>query len=102
MKFKSALLVKIRLTILYDALLNNFIQADIREYDEFITLLKNWRNEIINSFIRINGRRINNGVAESINQNIAALIYNTKGIRNNQRRRKRIMYAINKDGFNLY
>lgn len=73
MKFKSALLVKIRLTILYDALLNNFIQADIREYDEFITLLKNWRNEIINSFIRINGRRINNGVAESINQNIAAL-----------------------------
>ena len=86
----------------YDALLNDFIQADIREYDEFITLLKNWRNEIINSFIRINGRRINNGVAESINQNIAALIYNTKGIRNNQRRRKRIMYAINKDGFNLY
>ena len=86
----------------YDVLLNDFISANIYEYAEFITLLKNRKEEIINSFTTIKGRRINNGIAESINQNIAAIIYNTKGIRDNIRRRKRIMYSINKDGFNLY
>ena len=86
----------------YDTLLNDFISADIYEYKEFIILLKNWRQEIINSFTTIKGKRINNGIAESINQNVATIIYNTKGIRNNTRRRKRIMYSINKDGFNLY
>ena len=86
----------------YDVLLNDFISANIYEYAEFVTLLKNRKEEIINSFTTIKGRRINNGIAESINQNIAAIIYNTKGIRDNIRRRKRIMYSINKDGFNLY
>ena len=86
----------------YDCILDEFIKADIPEYEEFITILKNWRREIINSFSIYKGRRINNGIAESINQNIAAIIYNTKGIRNTSRRRKRIMYSINKDGFNLY
>jgi len=86
----------------FDTLVDDFISARIPEYVEFITLLRNWKYEIINSFQRIEGQRINNGIAESINQDIAALLYNTKGIRNNIRRRKRIMYSINKDGFNLY
>jgi len=86
---------------LYDDILDDFIKADIPEFQEFIVLLKNWRTEIINSFTIIKGQRINNGIAESLNQDIAALIYNTKGIRKSERRRKRIMYAINKDGFNL-
>jgi len=86
----------------YDCLLDDFIKANINEYEEFITLLRNWKSEIINSFNKWNGKRINNGIAESINQNIATIIYNTKGIRNTSRRRKRIMYSINKDGFNLY
>lgn len=86
----------------FDVLLDEFIKANIKEYDEFIILLRNWKDEIINSFNTWDGKRINNGVAESINQNIAAILYNTKGIHNNTRRRKRIMYSINKDGFNLY
>jgi len=86
----------------FDALLDDFIKANIKEYEEFITLLRNWKEEIINSFNTWEGKRINNGVAESINQNIGTIIYNTKGIRNTSRRRKRIMYSINKDGFNLY
>jgi len=86
----------------FDTLLDDFIKANIKEYEEFITLLRNWKEEIINSFNTWEGKRINNGVAESINQNIATILYNTKGIHNNTRRRKRIMYSINKDGFNLY
>lgn len=84
-----------------DSLINDFIKADIREFDEFITLQNNWRDEIVNSFIFYKGRRLSSGIAESINQNIAALLYNTKGIRDSVRRRKRIMYAINKEGFTI-
>ena len=84
-----------------DPLINDFIKADIKEFEEFITLQKNWREEIINSFHTYKGRRLSSGIAESINQNIAALLYNTKGIRDSVRRRKRIMYAINKQGFTI-
>jgi len=38
-----------------------FADSNIREYDEFYTLLTNWKAEIVNSFIEINDIRINNG-----------------------------------------
>lgn len=78
-----------------------FIEANIREYEEFISILINWKEEIINSFSFYKGVRINSSVAESMNSLIATLLYNTKGIRNSERRRKRIMYCINKDPFCL-
>ena len=78
-----------------------FCKTDIPEYRAFIKTLINWRCEIVNSFIRYNGRRINNGVAESLSSRISVLLFNTRGIRNSERRRKRIMYAINQTGFSL-
>lgn len=72
----------------YEEILNNFISSNIKEYKNFITLLKNWKEEILNSFIRYKGRRINNGVAEGINASISTLLFNTRGIRNNRRRKK--------------
>ena len=85
----------------FDEILGEFIAADIKEFKDFITALKNWKEEILNSFIRYKGRRINNGVAEGINATISLLLFNTRGIRNNRRRRKRILYAVNKTGFRL-
>lgn len=85
----------------YEEILNEFIFSDIKEFKDFITALKNWKTEILNSFIRYKGRRINNGVAEGINATISLLLFNTRGIRNNRRRRKRILYAVNKSGFKL-
>lgn len=85
----------------FDHIIDLFIEADIDEYKDIVSMLKNWKEEITNSFIMINNRRINNGIAESINANIAKIIYNTKGIKDNRRRRKRIMYSINKKGFVL-
>ena len=64
-------------------------------------MILNWRTEIINSFMIYKGRRVNNGVAESINSKVSRLLFNTRGMRNNQRRRKRIMYAVNQSGFSL-
>lgn len=84
-----------------ESIIYKFSLANIPEYNDFLTTLINWKQEIINSFIIYKNRRINNGVAESMNSIIATVIYNSKGIRNHDRRRKRIMYVINKSGFNL-
>ena len=85
----------------YDDILNAFIAANIPEYQEFTTSLTNWKTEIINSFIIYKGRRINNGIAESVNSRIKEVLFNSKGIKDDERRRKRIMYAINKTGFSI-
>lgn len=82
-------------------IMQRFYTADIPEYRDFCTALTNWRQEIINSFIRYKALRVNNGVAESINARISLLLFNTRGIRDSERRRKRIMYAINRDGFSI-
>lgn len=84
-----------------DALIESFTLANIPEYAEFTGLLTNWRQEIINSFTLYKGRRINNSIAESMNAKISTLLFNTKGIRNHERRKKRIMYMINKTGFSV-
>lgn len=84
-----------------DKLIEEFIKADIYEYQEFTTLLTNWKSEIVNSFIIYKGKRINNSITESINSQISVILFNTKGIRNDERRKKRIMYAINKAGFSI-
>ena len=82
-------------------IIQRFFKADIPEYREFCTALTNWRQEIINSFIRYEGLRVNNGVAESLNSRISVLLFNTRGIRDSERRRKRIMYAVNRSGFSI-
>lgn len=78
-----------------------FVNMDVPEYRAFTSTIINWRKEIVNSFQLYKGRRLNNGVAESLNNTVATLIYNTHGMRNNKRRRKRILYAINKTGFSI-
>ena len=83
----------------YQNVVDAFVAANIEEFVEFTNILFTWREEIINSFIHYKGRRINNSVAEGINSQVSKIIYNSKGIRNHKRRSKRIMFAINKDGF---
>ena len=82
-------------------ILQQFYKADISEYRPFCRTVLEWKPYIVNSFIRYKGRRLNNGVAESINARVKLLFYNTHGMRNNRRRRKRILYSINKDGFSI-
>ena len=84
---------------LLDDLIRDFVLANIPEFSKFTGAISNWRKEIVNSFLMYKGRRVNNGIAESLNATISTLLFNTRGIRNVERRRKRIMYAINKTGF---
>ncbi len=80
-------------------LIRDFVLANIPEFEKFTTAISNWRKEICNSFLKYRDRRVNNGIAEGLNASISTLLFNTRGIRNVERRRKRIMYAVNKTGF---
>lgn len=85
-----------------DHAISLFEACNIEEYDEFYGLLVNWREEIINSFTRINGKRINNSHIESKNRIVEKLIDNANGFKNFARTRNRILYCLNKgDTFKL-
>ena len=82
--------------------INYFSDCGISEYDEFYGLLKNWQEEIANSFTVFGASRINNSYMESKNRQIERLIYNANGFQNFKRTRNRIMYCLNpNDTFHL-
>ena len=74
-----------------------FSDCGISEYDEFYGLLKNWKEEIINSFNIFGTSRINNSYIESKNRQIERLIYNANGYQNFKRTRNRILYCLNQN-----
>ena len=80
-----------------DKAISLFADSGISELDEFHNLLLNWREEIINSFTIINGKRINNSYIESRNRLLKKLISNANGFTNFKRTRNRILYSLNKD-----
>lgn len=80
-----------------DQMITYFADSEIEEYVAFYKLLRNWRQEIINSFIRINGTRINNSYIESKNRILEKLILNAYGFSNFKRTRNRAMYCLNRN-----
>lgn len=80
---------------------DRILLSDIEEFIPFITILGNWDIEIANSFTYLHGRRISNGIAESINSKVSTVLFNSKGIRNSNRRKKRIMYVVNHNSVSL-
>jgi transposase len=91
-----------RVHIKIDKAISLFADSGISELDEFHNLLLNWREEIINSFTIINGKRINNSYIESKNRLLKKLISNANGFTNFKRTRNRILYFLNKDsGFKM-
>ncbi|VEU80054.1 ISL3 family transposase [Haploplasma axanthum] len=68
---------------------------DIRSFGK---LLSNWKDEIINSFIKSDSnRRLSNGPIEGTNSRIKTIIKTSNGIKSFKRLRARIIYSINKD-----
>lgn len=72
-----------------------FKEAHIPEYADFIRILNNWHDEIINSFNTINNHKITNGPMERTNENIKTIIRISFGSKNFTRTRNRIMFCIN-------
>lgn len=78
-------------------IISHFSKSSIRAYCDFSSTLIDWFDEIVNSFLMIDGKRLTNGKIESINARIKVILKNANGYRNFSRMRNRIMYSLNKD-----
>ena len=80
----------------YDMIVKDFEDCDIPEYREFVSILKNWKTEILNSFRRpYDDHKLSNAFCENINGKIRDYLSVSRGIANFTRFRKRILYALN-------
>lgn len=78
-------------------IISQFKEAHIPEYADFIRIMNNWHDEIVNSFNRVNGHKITNGAMERVNKDIKTIIRISFGSNNFTRTRNRIMFCINDD-----
>lgn len=78
-----------------NTIISQFKEAHIKEYADFIRIMNNWHNEIINSFNMVNGHKITNGPMERVNKDIKTIIRVSFGSNNFTRMRNRIMFCIN-------
>ena len=80
-----------------EELIDQFLSSKISYFFEVGKTLLNWKEEIINSFIIINDRRLSNGLIEGLNSIINQININGKGYSNFYRFKLRIIYVINKN-----
>lgn len=81
----------------FDSLIYEFNNSHLEEFRVFGRLLQNWRTEIINSFIRVDGKRLSNSAIEGVNSRIKTIIKNANGYNNFSRLRNKIIFSINKN-----
>ena len=83
-----------------DQLIDAFETADLYCYEEFVSILKNWRTEIINSFQRpFDNRKQSNALTEHVNARLRELITISNGFANFERFRARAIYCLNNHTF---
>lgn len=76
--------------------IKRFKYTQVEESISVAETLDNWKEEILNSFIWINGRRISNGPCEGKNNYVKKILSNANGMANFQRTRNRVLYSQNK------
>lgn len=76
-------------------LIERFSNSKISGFRKISRTLKQNYEGIMNSFTRINGRRISNGPIESRNNTIKLILRNSAGYRNFEHLRTRVIYVIN-------
>ena len=70
---------------------------DVKELKRIARMLRHWKQEIVNSFDRVNGQRISNGPIESVNARIDVIKLNGNGYRNFERFKLRVLYSLNEN-----
>lgn len=80
-----------------DDLIVRFKNFHCEEYLRVAKCLTNWREEIINSFNKVNNHVISNGAMERINRDVKTIIRNSFGFRDFTRFRNKVMYSINEN-----
>ena len=83
----------------FEAVYEEFVSYDIPAYREFVNLMDHWKEEIIYSFERPNGRKQSNSLTENINSQIRTYLAVSRGSSNFERFRRRILYCLNKGIF---
>ena len=78
-----------------DDWLNEVDESGIVEFILLKKMFKNWKKEILNSFIRFGDSRLHNGHIEGINNHIKVIKRISYGYSNFTHFRNRIMYIIN-------
>lgn len=78
-----------------DSLIRKMMISNIKEMKECAKTLKNWKQEILNSFHWIDDRRLSNGPIEGKNNYIKKIISNANGLSNFKRARNKFMYSQN-------
>ena len=77
--------------------ITRFKKSSRKEMREVGIMIENWKQEIINSFIRINCKRLSNGPMESENGRIGKILSDGNGYSNFNRFRNRVMFGLNKN-----
>lgn len=80
-----------------DSLIKDFRTSSVKEMVHFAGTLAQWKNEIINSFELVEGKRVNNSRIEGVNKKIKQIKFNSNGYRSFERMRNRILYCINSE-----
>jgi len=80
-----------------DNFIKEFKKSKFASFREFGRLLDHWKEEIKNSFITIDGRRLSNGAMEGVNSRLKCLIKISNGYTNFGRFRNRCMFSINEN-----
>ena len=80
-----------------EELIDEFLNSKHEEFRAFGKLLIHWKDEIKNSFIRYQGKRLSNDPIEGANSRIKTILKSANGYINFNRLRNRIMYSLNKD-----
>lgn len=81
-------------------LIREFKSSQISVMNDFGNTMVRWKNEIINSFIKVNPektKKVSNGIIENRNKIIKNIKHNSNGYRNWERFRNRVLYALNDD-----
>ena len=82
-----------------DTFIENLMIYNLNEFKTITVTLKKWRQEIINSFDLIEGRRISNGPVESLNSRIKCIKRNANGYQNFDRFRRRVLYSLSSKSY---
>lgn len=83
-----------------ETIIANYLSSNISSFIKLAQMLVHWKQEIINSFVRVDGRRLSNGGMEGINSKIETVIINSRGVHNFDRMRNRLLLRFgNQKGY---
>ena len=77
--------------------IEQFKKSKFEEFVNFGFMLDHWKYYIVNSFIRVNGKRMSNGPMESANGRLGRLIDDGYGYTNFIRFRNRALFSLNRN-----